>query len=379
MKTLPIILMATIFLFVSCGKKEEATQQKDAEIVKQIEEYQTQVDDLNKKIEELQAQLPKQQKNDNKDEHILVTTQKLENQLFEHFVEVNGTVEADEMAYISPEINGQIKKIHVREGQNVSKGQTLVILNTDVMDQTIKELEASLEFAITLFNKQKKLYDQNIGSEVDFLQAKNNKETLENKLKTIKAQRDMAIVKAPFSGVVDEIYVKEGELGMPGMRMMQLINLKKISVNADVSEAYLTKVKKGDLVLLRFPSYSIDKMEVPVSRVGNVIKTDNRTFNVVMELNNPDGLIKPNSLATVMIKDFKSDEALVIPSKLIKRDLKGAYLYKAVNGKASKVYIEVGASYKDKSMIAQGLEVGDQIIVEGFNQVVDNIGITTVE
>jgi RND family efflux transporter MFP subunit len=367
-----LIFVLSLGILAACSSKVDNPESNE-EIKNQISEYKKQVDDLNIKITELQKQL--------KDEpaqvsyKIPVSVKDLRYEPFNHYIEVNGTVEAIHAALISPEINGQVQKIYIQEGARVKKGQRLFKLNSSITENSIKEIETALELAKTVYERQKRLYDKDIGSELDYLTAKNNKESLESKLKTLQAQADMALVKSPIDGIVDNIFIKKGEMAIPGMQAMQVVNLDDLYVNADVSEAYLTKVKKGDMVLLEFPSYPDIKMEVPVYRTGNVVKASNRTFNVQLKIKNIDEEIKSNVMAQIKINDFSKEKAFLVPSIIIKQDLKGSYIYLAQKNssvfKAMKVYIKTGISYSDETMITEGLEAGDRVIVKGYNQVSD--------
>ena len=292
---------------------------------------------------------------------------------FKNYFEASGTVEAIYDAFISPEISGQIKKIHIREGERVTKNTILVTLNKNVIQKGIDEVKIALKLAETVYKKQKELWDQKIGSEIQYLTAKTNKKSLEKKLKTIEAQSEMAIIKAPFDGIVDEIFQKEGELAIPGMRIMQLVNLSKLNINADVSEAYLSKIKKGDSVLVEFPSYPDIKLNVPVYRTGNVVKPQNRTFIVQLKINNQKEKLKPNIISILHINDYSNDSAFVVPSIIIKKDIKGDFIFLAdkqgENYIANKKYIETGRSYKDKTEILKGVKKGQKVIINGYNMV----------
>ena len=185
----------------------------------------------------------------------------------------------------------------------------------------------------------------------------------------------MAMIKSPVSGVVDKIYRKTGELAAPGYQLMQILNLDELFINADVSETYLAQVNEGAIVKVEFPVYPGMQMDVPIYRKGNVINPNNRTFTVQLKLKNPDRLLKPNILSIININDFSSDSAFVIPSALIKQDITGSYLYTMLqtDGKwfAKKVYVTPGRSYLDKTMVITGLQVGQKIIVQGYNLVSD--------
>ena len=306
---------------------------------------------------------------------ILVVAKELSYQPFEHYFEAHGSVESISEAFISPEINGQIKEVKVREGNRVQKGQLLVVLNTSITENTIEEVKTSLELANTVYEKQKRLWDQQVGSELQYLQAKNNKEALESRLKTLQAQLDMAYIRSPIDGIVDEIFSKKGELAIPGMQLMQIVNLSNLYINAEISESYLSMINKGDIVKLTFPSYPDLEMDVPIHRVGNVINPQNRSFTIQLKINNRQEMLKPNILAIIKIMDFSTESALVVPTIILKQDIKGTYMYVADKDDdgyhARKVYVETGISYQDKSIIVNGLKPGQKIITKGYNLVSD--------
>ncbi|MFH2143476.1 MAG: efflux RND transporter periplasmic adaptor subunit [Bacteroidota bacterium] len=292
-------------------------------------------------------------------------------ELFDHYIEVTGSVEAINDAFISPQMNGQIKKIYVNEGDYVKQGQILAILNTEVTQKSIEEIKTGLELATTTFEKQKELWDQGIGSELQFLQTKNQKEQLEKRLETLEAQLRMSTISAPFDGIVDNIMQKEGELGVPGMQMIQLINLSRLKINADVSETYLSKINKGDTVKVEFPAYPEIQLYVPVNRTGNVVKQGNRTFEIELKLNNIENKLKPNIISVLHIKDYTQDSAFVVPSIIVKNDLKGNFLFiveqNDSTATAKKVYVKTGKSYKDKTEITEGLVFNNKVITAGYN------------
>jgi RND family efflux transporter MFP subunit len=298
---------------------------------------------------------------------------------FEHYFQANGTVEAVQDAFISPEINGRIKKIHVNEGQRVKKDQLLVSLNSEIIESTIAEVKSGLELAATVYEKRKGLWDKKIGSEVLYLQSKTDKETLENKLNTLQAQLRMTRIKAPFSGIVDDISQKEGELAAPGLRIIHLVNLDKIYVNAEVSESYLPKVNTGDIVQVSFPTYPELTTNATIYRTGNVVKMENRTFVVQVLMDNPAEKLKPNILAIIKMKDFMAEAALVVPSIIIKNDLTGAYVYvlekddKNTKTVAQKIYVKTGMSEGSNTMVTEGLKPGQQVIVDGYNLVTNGM------
>ena len=363
------------FILFSCTPQNNQEALKD-----QIAELKKEEASIKEKIELLSSQLEPDTLS--VDESIPVSVKTISYESFNHFFEANGSVEAVQDAFISPQISGQVNAIHVKEGQRVSKGTLLISLDTQIIDGTIDEVKNGLDLARKIFNKQKKLWDQNIGSEIQFLEAKNSMESLEKKLATLDSQKELALVRAPFSGIIDEINVKKGELAGPGMRVLQLVNLEKLNINADISEAYLSKIRQGEKVEVTFPSYPDINIELPVSRIGNIVNVENRTFRVELNMNNEGEKLKPNILALLKINDFSTDTALVVPSIIIKQDIKGSFLFvsREVGNKqvAEKIYVNPGISYQSKTMVESGLHVGDKIIISGYNMISNGIGIKEV-
>lgn len=362
MKKIFTLLLSALIL-ASCAETD--TEKIKAEIKANKEKIQ-ELKDKNSKLEEDLAKVDTVQVK----HRIPVITKQIKPKTFNHFIETSGLLEAKEIAYISPEVPGQITKIHVREGQRVKKGELLVSLNSSVIKNAIREIETNLELATTTYKKRENLWNQNIGSEIEYLQAKAQKESLESTLKSQKEQLRMYNVTAPFSGFVDDIMLKEGELSSPGATtVLSLVNLDKMKVNSDVSEVHLPSIHKGDTIKLTFSTYPDLVIETPVSRTSNIVHPDNRTFNVQIVLDNIDNKLKPNMMAKLQIKDYSLSKALVVPSAVIKNDISGKFLFTVNDGKAQKVYVETGRSYKDETVITDGLSSGDQVVVEGFNTV----------
>jgi len=367
MKKLIFILVVAILASCQSGDQAENIREK-------IKEKKNQVSQINHEIALLEKELIELTGYDST-QNILVRIDTIKPREFKHFFEASGSVESINEAFISPEISGQIREIFVKEGDRVSKGQYLVKLNTSVTDNTIEEVKTSLELAKTVFEKQKQLWEKQIGSEIQFLEAKNQKESLETRLKTLQAQLEMAIIKSPIDGIVDEIYQKEGELAIPGVQIMQLVNLSELYINADIAENYLPVIRKGDSVSVSFPSYPDIQLKVPIHRIGNVINPTNRTFNIQLKISNIESKLKPNILSIIKINDYSTEQAMLIPSILMKQDRKGSYIYQVISGSekliARKVYIEPGVSYQDQTEVNNGLNTGDIIITEGYNLVSD--------
>ncbi len=357
-----LITVFILFFLYSCSQSN-----KDS-ITRKLEENKNTINRLRKENREIEKQLLKLQ-NDSNIQKIPVRTVIVEPTHFKHYIKTSGIIEAVEIASISPEVPAQITTILVKEGQSVKRGELMVSLNSNVISKAINELEVNLQLAETVYQRQKNLWDQKIGSEVEYLKAKSNKESLENALASQKAQLALYSVEAPFSGIVDQISGKEGELSSPGYPILKLVNLSKVKINTDISEIYLPNVSKGDTVQVSFPTYSNLTLSCPVYRTGNIINPDNRTFNVQILLNNIDNKLKPNMMATVTINDYSIKNALIVPSTIIKNDIHGKFIFIDDDGIAKKIYVQTGMSYEDQTVLTSGINAGYKVITEGFNTV----------
>ncbi len=357
MKQFIIMIILAVTLLSACSKEESVGSKKDRIF----------------ELKEELARLEKEMKNTDTLSHgkqIKVQFLKAKKEHVVHQFRATGTVKAVNFAYISPEMNGQIQKIYVKEGQYVKKGQLLASLNAKVMLNTKKELELALELATTLYEKQKKLWAQKVGKEIDYLTAKNKKESLEAKISTLNSQISMSRITAPFSGIVDEIHRKVGELAAPGMQFIDLVNLSDIEIEADVSEKYLPYLKKGDAVELHFPAFPDMQTVSKISRIGNIINPANRTFKVVLNLKNPNKMLKPNMIVDLMLSDYAGNDIL-LPSDAVKSDQKGDFVFviSQNGGKniAQKRYVKTGRNIKTNTIITEGLTEGDKVVIQGHN------------
>ncbi|MCW0483856.1 efflux RND transporter periplasmic adaptor subunit [Gaoshiqia sediminis] len=362
-----LVVLVMAFVLASCaGTPDNSVEAKR----KQLTDYKKQRLDLETKIAELEKELDA----NSEVKYVNVKALALEPRLFEHFVEVTGKVEADQEVNVSPEGSGKIIDILVREGQHVQKGTVLANLNTDMLDQSIAEAKIGLELAQTTFDRQKNLWDQKIGSELQFLQAKSNKESMERRLESLQAQKEMAVIKSPVDGVVDVIFQKKGEIASPQFPFAKVVNISRIKIYGDVAESYLTKVKTDNPVSISFPAISRNT-EARITQIGNYIDPNNRTFRIRLDLSNPDGMIKPNMIAILKIRDYVSESAFVVPSLLIKSDFRGKYTYVVDESdpikRARKVYVTTGVSANNLTEVTEGLGANMKVISEGFDQVID--------
>lgn len=365
-------------LLAACGSEQQSDLQKLKADLDSLKLVRSSVEEQILAVEE-QIDLM-----DTTIENALVTSYETDKGTFKHYFEVYGNVETDKAATLYPESGGVITSIRVEEGQNVSKGTVIVTIDTDLIDKNIAELETSLDLANTLFEKQKRLWDQNIGSEVQYLEAKNRKESLENSLATLQEQRNKSTVRAPFSGVIDKIFPKEGEMAGMQMPVARLISLEGLYITADVTERYVNDIAAGDSVWALFNR--TDTIAGVISRVGKYINPNNRSFEIKVKLNSEGAGLRPNSLVALKINDYTQQEAITIPSSLIMQDGQGAdYVYvirkdEHQRSVASKRSVKTMMSYEGKTMVSEGLKKGDLLIDKGSRSVRDGdlIEVTTI-
>ena len=365
------ILILIISLFSCTSKKKEnilpnsmeglKIEKKKVEKIKDsLEQILTKID---AKIEELDTVKKAQP----------VTVIALKPTVFKHFIHIQGNTETDKNIVVRPLVNGQITRVYVKEGQHVSNGQTLMQIDDAVLRNSISEVENQLSLATTTFERQKRLWQQKIGSEMQFLQAKTQKEALEKKIKTLQTQLKNYKIRAPFSGIVDDVIAKLGDLASPQIPAVRLINLNNMYIESDVSENYLQQIKRGNETIVSLPTIG-KEIKTKISKVGNYINPDNRSFKVRVDIKNRKHYIKPNMLADINIKDYENKKALVVPSNLVQVDENGNTFVFVVAKKDDayqvvKKIVKTGKEYQGKTEILKGLTANDQIINEGARSI----------
>ena len=364
-----ILIIAVLLGLASCGGEPTLEEKKAALDAKKVElgKLQNEIGKMEQELMAADSSLVIK-----KEAGILVEVKEIQPQTFEHYFLINGGVEAVEQASVSPEQGGQIKQVLVKEGDRVSAGAILAKLNTSVIQRNIEELDNQITLAQTVYDRQARLWEKKIGSEIQLLQAKNNLDALVKKKETAVAQMAMSTVKAPFGGIVDVLHQKEGELAAPGMPILTLVNMNEMKVKADVSENYVQTVKTNAEVDVDFPSFGMSTTAT-IRSVSNIINPLNRTFSIEVRIPNTNGSLKPNGIATIKIKDFTADSALVVPAISISKDAKGDFLF-VINkeegkSKAVKTYVQTDRTSNGQTMVTEGLKAGDQVVVEGYNEV----------
>jgi RND family efflux transporter MFP subunit len=309
--------IALVGLLAACGQPTDDLDAKKEE----LETAQNALVELKAKIATLEKDIQEADPNFAKGNAVLVSTLTLQRKPFEHYVEMRGAVQSRRNVVLSAQTGGIIRQVHAKEGQRVAQGQTLVVLDADVLRSSLAEIKTQLELAKITFEKQEKLWNQKIGTEIQYLQAKNQMESLERRLETTNAQMDQTVVKAPFTGTIDRVDALEGEMAVPGAPLVRMVNANDIYVSADVSEDFMGRFSIGDPVEVRFPSTE-KEVKSTISSVGQVINPENRTFAVEIRL--PSGLdVKPNQVTIVTFRDYVNQSAFTVPTKVIQSDSEG--------------------------------------------------------
>ena len=331
---------------------------------------------LNKAIAEVEAWLAKHDPDQQRSLPV-VTTYTLQPRDFAHWTEAHGSVRADQNALVYTSTGGEVRRILVQAGQRVSRGQTIVDIDVDALRQQIQQAEANVELARTVFQRQAKLWEQKVGSEVQYLQAKANRDAGEAQLKALREQLRSAQVTAPFDGVVDEIFPNLGDMANPMQPVARVVALGRASIEVDLAEDLLTKVKMGDPVEVVLPETG-ESLQARIDQIGQFINPNNRTFKVTLRMDNGTQL-RPNQLANVRIRDLDVQEALVIPSRLVMENSSGqsyVYVLDEQDGtpRSRKVFVKVLSAQGGELLIDRtegGLKGGETLIDQGSRLVVD--------
>ncbi len=354
-----------IAILTACGNSDPAAQ---------LEKLKAQRAELDAQITELEAQVNAGQPVEVKSKEVLVTT--IATQEFKHYIDVQGVVDAESQAAIQPQMPGVITKIYVNEGQNVSKGQILGEVDNSVMTAQLNALQPQLTMALDVFNRQKRLWDQKIGSELQFLQAKTTKEALEKQVAAIQEQINLTKLIAPISGVIDHIGAKIGQYSAPGMPdpAFRIINNSKMKVKAEFAEGYASTVKNGDETELYFPDIN-ERISGKTSYVAKFINPLTRTFTVESAIQGEGSKYRPNMVAVLKVVDYKNPTAVVLPINSLLSSGNETYVYVVAkeNNKevAKKRVITSGKTYDGWAEITSGLQAGDRVVTTGQFEIVE--------
>jgi membrane fusion protein (multidrug efflux system) len=372
----PYYAIALVSLLAACsGEKKTDVQGKRDE----LNELKSQQTELTTKIKTLEADLAKLEPKKQENERIKdVSVAPLSASTFKHFVELQGTIDAKNNVQVSPKSGGVLTSVYVKEGDQVRAGQAIAKVDDQLLRESMAELKTQLSLANTIYEKQASLWKQQIGTEIQYLQAKNNKESLERRMSTLNAQLGQSTVTAPISGVVDQVMVKIGQSAAPGMPLVRIVNLSQLKVVAKVADTYSGSVRKGDAVQIEFPDLK-KTLNSRISFVATTVDPLSRTFTIEAPLPS-DNALKPNMLARIKINDETKANAIVINQNLIQSTENGQLVYVAVNEGGKKVAkartVKTGQSYGGQIAVTQGLQAGDQIVTAGYQDLVDGQAIS---
>ena len=374
------ILSLSIILVISCGPKnskstEEILATNDYTLIqKRKGEIKTQINDLKFELNRLDNVL---EKIDTDKNLFLVSAIKLKYKNFIHYLNFQGSLDTDQNVVIYPELPGLLKNIYVKQGDKVKKGQIIAKISDNGLTDQLEQLKLQRNLAKTTFERQQKLWDQKIGSEIQYLQAETNFKGLEKKISQMRDQEGKTRILAPFDGTIDDVIADIGSNLAPGLTpILRIINIEQMKVSAEIPEIHIPYIKQNKNVKIYVPI--LDKQILgKISSVGNFINPNNRSFSIEIKLLNKSNELKPNMTVSLEINDYENKSAILIPSKDILEDEEGNfYVYKLVidsneNYKSNKVMIQKGKSYNNMTEIKSGLKENDLIINDGLRQVED--------
>jgi membrane fusion protein, multidrug efflux system len=351
-----IFTLSAIALMAACSKPVD----KETE----LESLKKQEAEIKSKIAIIEAELSAK---DSTQKGVSVTVEVLKAQIFKNYIDVQGRVDADENVALSSEIPGTITRINVKVGDEVRTGQVLAETDARAIIQQISDLQTNMELVNQVFEKQKNLWEQKIGTEIQFLQAKTNKESMEKKMGSLQEQLRMTKIISPINGNVDAIDIKVGQAVAPGMAAIRVINFANLKVKADVAETYSSKVKKGSDAILYFPDMN-DSVLGKVNFVSRSINSASRTFQVEVLLDNKKEY-HPNMVVRVNLNDYQSTApTIVIPVRTIQKDENNQeFVFIAEDGVAKKRLIKLGNEYSGKAEVLEGLKENDKLVTLGYN------------
>ncbi len=362
-----LLLFMTMILMLSCNHSSGGDVNMDPAVKRKI--LKKQIDSLKRELVKVEKQL---RDTVTAEDLPVVTVDTMKQVVFKHYIDIQGNVKSDGNINVVPEFAGEVLKIYKKPGDRVRKGELIMKIDDKLLRDQIAEVRTQYALAQTAYERQKRLWNQKIGSEMAYLQAKAKRDGLLRKLRTLRTQLSKAKVTAPISGTVDDIMIKEGEMAGPGRPVARIVNLDKVYVEADVSEKYLKEITKGKPVILYFPELDTT-LQAKVDYTGNFIHPNNRTFKIRVYLKNKDNLFKPNLTGQIKVLDYQKDKTLVLPLSLVQEDNEGKNFVFVLEPDqdvsqvftVKKRYVETGLNYNGKVEILSGLQPGDVIIVSG--------------
>jgi membrane fusion protein, multidrug efflux system len=356
---LTFLTLTSVLLFTAC--KKEAADKKT-----QLAELKKQQADLTASIAKLEKELSASDTTKKKVKTFYVQVTPATPSVFNHYIEMQGAVVADEEYFLNAKVPGTVTRMSLKVGDKVSSGQVVGDIDDEMLVNQMAEIKKRWELANEVFQKQESLWKQNIGSEVQYLGAKNNKEALEKAMESIEKSRAFYHIVAPNSGVVDELNVKVGQVVSPGIPLARIVNFSKLKLKTDVPESYAGKVRQGNSVTVTFPDLKKD-ISSKIGYIGASVNPMNRTFKVEVPLKSNESGLLPNMAGILKVADYSNPNAYSVSINILKKDLDGAdFVLIESGGIAVKAPVKVGQYYGDKAEILSGLKPNDRLITTGF-------------
>lgn len=386
-KKIYVILLSSV-LFLSCGgdKKNSTASVVENGSLDQLRakrsELVQQADALNKELALIDDAIGKKDANH---KLALITVIAVKDTVFNHYLELQASVQTKENIVLNAEMGGILQQVYVTEGQNVTKGQTLGKIDDGGLSSQLAQMETQAALAKTTFERQQNLWNQKIGSEIQFLQAKTNYNAQLKAVAQMKSQLAKTVIRAPFTGTIDDIVTEKGSVVGPGTPVMRIVSLNNMYLEAEVPEKNISSVKKGSDVIVDFPVLN-ETLNTKITQVSNYINPENRSFSIQVAVPNKNGKIKPNLTSKIQIKDYSNLKAIIVPINIISENAEGEqYLYiadnlnKDGNAVAKKVIVKTGQSQNGLVEITEGIKDGDQIINEGARSVKDGQKVSIIK
>jgi RND family efflux transporter MFP subunit len=365
-------LLVATSLIVSCGDKQNNQTVDQLIAAKNNKELQARKAAIQADLAKIDAALATLNV---RKEEALVSVLTLKDTVFNHYLDIQGSVNTKENILIQPEMPGTLIALNVKAGQRVSKGQLLARVDDGGSSQQVASLETQYQLAKTTFERQKNLWNQKIGSEIQYLQAQTQMLSLQRSVAQAKAMLSKTEIRAPFSGTIDEVFVERGQVVAAGPQgLMRIVNLNNMYVSTSVPESYIGKLKVGTQVDVFLTSLN-KNYKGKVRQIGNFINPNNRSFGIEVSIPNPENLLRPNQVAKLKVIDYTVKNAIVVPSNVIQEDGKGnqfVFVASNSNGKtaiAKKAMVTTGKSSDNVTEILSGLSANDIIVIEGVNTI----------
>ncbi len=381
---LRLLTCTTLFFLASCGATSEKGNTELAAKKAKLETLKKQQQELNTQIASLQEEINKLDPSAQNVITKLVILDTLAPVTFQHYLDLQGNIVSQNISYVAPRngVGGLVKAIYVKKGDYVKKGQLLLRLDDGIYEKNLQQLQTQLAFAKDLYNRQKNLWDQQIGTEMQLKQAKLSVDQIEDQIATLKEQRSQTYIYSDVSGVADQVNIRVGELftGVAGqMPQIEIVNNSDLKVTANVPENYLEKVHEGNEIIVKLPD--LDKtFRTRISLEGKTIEPNTRAFYIEARLP-ADQSLRPNQVAMVSIKDYEASNAIAVPLNTVQTDQEGKFVLVAANdnGKmvVQKKHVQIGLMYNGLIEIKSGLQAGDQIIAEGYQGLYEGQAIST--